>query len=101
MLNPAEYTRHFDEMPYILAVANETMGLDSPSRGDRSMSPTDLIDRAEAAIMKYPIHAYETGFVALLILADWLISDQSGRHLLREQFQRIGWLIQEVEHAGH
>ncbi|MBK6744202.1 MAG: hypothetical protein IPG66_15045 [Hydrogenophilales bacterium] len=101
MLKPAEYILNFDEMPYILAVANETMGLYRPSRGDGSMSPTDLMDRAEAAIMKYPIHAYETGFVALLILADWLIADQAGRHLLREQFQRIGLVIQEVEHAGH
>lgn len=100
MVNAAEYLNHFDEMPYIVAVASETMGLSPHKHDQRAMSPTDLMDRAESAISKYPIHAYETGLVALLMLADWLIADTEGKRLLREQFKRIGIVIQEVENAG-
>ncbi|MBK6742538.1 MAG: hypothetical protein IPG66_05975 [Hydrogenophilales bacterium] len=100
VVNPAEYLNYFDELPYVVAVATETMGLSPPKIDQGAMSPSDLMDRAESAISKYPVHAYETGLVALLMLADWLIADTAGRRLLREQFQRIGAVIQDVENAG-
>ncbi len=100
VVNTTEYLNHFDKLPYLVAVAAETMSLSRHAHDADPMSPIELMDRAEAAISKYPIHAYETGLVALLMLADWLIADHAGRRLLREQFLRLGDVIQEVENMG-
>lgn len=101
MVNPNEFLNHFDELPYIAAVAAETLGLTRHRHEEAALSPVDLMDRAEVAISKYPVHAYETALVALLMLADWLIADAAGRRLLREQFRRLGSAIQEAESAGY
>ncbi len=98
MVNPAEYLNHFDEIPYIVAVATETMVLGTHDRA--LLNPVDFMERAESAISRYPTHAYETGLVALAMLADWLITDAAGRRLLREQLARIGTFIQDIENAG-
>ena len=97
MVNPVEYITQFDEVPYIVAVAAETMEIGTHTHIQYVYSPTELVDRAETAIYKYPVHAYEIGLVTLAMLADWVIPDPSEKQALRERFIRIGDAIQYVE----
>jgi hypothetical protein len=97
VVNPVEYITQFDEVPYIVAVAAETMGIGTHKHVQCVFSPTELMDRAESAIYKYPVHAYEIGLVTLAMLADGVIPDPSGKLVLREQFVRIGDAIQDAE----
>ena len=97
VVDPVEYITQFDEVPYMVAVAAETMGIATHKQVPCVFSPTELVDRAESAIYKYPIHAYEIGLVTLAILADGIIPDTPGRLVLREQFVRIGDAIQDAE----
>lgn len=97
MVDPVEYITQFDEVPYMVAVAAETMGIATHKQVPCVFSPTELVDRAESAIYKYPVHAYEIGLVTLAMLADGIIPDTPGRLVLREQFVRIGGAIQDAE----
>lgn len=94
-VNPDEYITQFEDMPYIVAVAAETMGIQG-KQGAAEMSPGDLMERAESAISRYPVHAHEIGLVTLAMLADSYIQEGVYRNLLREQLARIGDLIQEA-----
>ena len=94
-VNPDEYVTQFEDMPYIVAVAAETMGIQG-KQGVAGLSPGDLMERAESAISRYPVHAHEIGLVTLAILADSYIQEGVYRNLLREQLARIGDLIQEA-----
>ena len=75
MVDPVEYITQFDEVPYMVAVAAETMGIATHKQVPCVFSPTELVDRAESAINKYPVHAYEIGLVTLAMLADGIIPD--------------------------
>jgi hypothetical protein len=97
VVDPVEYITKFDEVPYMVAVAAETMGIATHKQAPCVFSPTELVDRAESAIYKYPVHAYEIGLVTLAMLADGIIPDTPGRLVLREQFVRIGDAIQDAE----
>ncbi len=97
MINPVEYITQFDEVPYMVAVAAETLGFNMHKLVQCVMSPIELMERAESAISRYPTHAYETGMVTLAILADYIIPDPSEKRVLREQFIRIGDAIQDAE----
>ncbi len=99
MVNPVEYITQFDEVPYMVAVAAETMDIGTHKQVRCVFSPTELVDRAESAITKYPVHAYEIGLVTLAMLADGSIPDPSEKLVLREQFVRIGDAIQDVENV--
>lgn len=97
MVNPVEYITQFEEVPYMVAVAAETMDIGTKTQFRHVCSPSELMDRAESAIFKYPVHAYEIGLVTLAMLADGVIPDPSEKQALREQFVRIGDAIQDVE----
>ena len=94
-VNPDEYVTQFEDMPYIVAVAAETMGIQG-KQGVAGLSPGDLMERAESAISRYPVHAHEIGLVTLAILADSYIQEAIYRNLLREQLARISDLIQDA-----
>lgn len=94
-VNPGEYVTQFEDMPYIVAVAAETMGIQG-KQGVAGLSPGDLMKRAESAISRYPVHAHEIGLVTLAILADSYIQENIYRNLLREQLAQMGDLIQEA-----
>jgi len=94
-VNPDEYVTQFEDMPYIVAVAAETMGIQG-KQGAAEMSPADLMKRAESATSRYPVHAYEIGLVTLAILADSYIQEAIYRNLLREQLAQMGDMIQEA-----
>ena len=94
--NPYEYIMQFEDMPYIVAVAAETMAIQG-NQGAAGMSPGDLMERAESAISRYPVHAHEICLVTLAMLADSYIHDEADRNLLREQLARMGELLQEAE----
>ena len=97
MVNPVEYITRFDEVPYMVAVAAETMEIGTHRQVQHVCSPSELMDRAESAIYKYPVHAYEIGLVTLAMLADGVIPDPTEKQALRERFIRIGDVIQDVE----
>ena len=94
-VNPDEYVTQFEDMPYIVAVAAETMGIQG-KQGAAEMSQGEFLERAESAISRYPVHAHEIGLVTLAMLADSYIQEGVYRNLLREQLARIGDLIQEA-----
>ncbi len=94
-VNPDEYVTQFEDMPYIVAVAAETMGIQG-KQGVAGLSPGDLMERAESAISRYPVHAHEIGLVTLAMLADSYIQEDIYRNLLREQLALISDLIQEA-----
>ena len=97
MVDPVEYITQFDEVPYMVAVAAETMEIGTHKQAQHVCSPSELMDRAESAIYKYPVHAYEIGLVTLGMLADGVIPDPTEKRALRERFIRIGDAIQDVE----
>ena len=94
-VNPDEYVTQFADMPYIVAVAAETMGIQG-EQGGAEISPGDLMQRAESAISRYPVHAHEIGLVTLAMLADSYIQEAVYRNLLRQQLTRINDLIQKA-----
>ena len=94
-VNPDEYISQFEDMPYIVAVAAETIGIQG-SQGAAGLSPGDLMERAESAISRYPVHAHEICLVTLAMLADSYIEEETYRNLLREQLARMGELLQEA-----
>ena len=94
-VNPDEYVTQFEDMPYIVAVAAETMGIQG-EQGGAEISPGDLMQRAESAISRYPVHAHEIGLVTLAMLADSYIQEAVYRNLLRQQLTRINDLIQKA-----
>ena len=94
-LNPDEYITQFEEMPYIVAVAAETMGI-LGNQGAAVLNPGDLMERAESAISRYPVHAHEICIVTLAMLADSYIHAGAYRNLLREHLARMGELLQEA-----
>lgn len=98
-LNPDVYITQFEEMPYIVAVAAETMGIQG-NQGAAGLSPGDLMERAESAISRYPVHAHEICLVTLAMLADSYIEEEAYRNLLREQLARMGELLQEAAWAA-
>ncbi len=94
-VNPDEYVTQFEDMPYIVAVAAETMDIQG-KQGAAEISPGDLMERAESAISRYPVHAHEIGLVTLAMLADSYIQEGVYRNLLREHLARISDLIQDA-----
>ena len=98
-VNPDVYVTQFEDIPYIVAVAAETMDIQG-KQGATGLSPGDLMKRAESAISRYPVHAHEIGLVTLAMLADSYIQDDVYRNLLREQLARMGDLIQEADWAS-
>ena len=94
-VNPDEYISQFEDMPYIVAVAAETMAIQG-NQGAAGLSPGDLMERAESAISRYPVHAHEICLVTLAMLADSYIEEETYRNLLREQLARMGELLQEA-----
>ena len=93
--NPHEYINQFEDMPYIVAVAAETMAMQG-DQGTAGLSPGDLMERAESAISRYPVHAHEICLATLAMLADSYIEEVAYRNLLREQLARMGELLQEA-----
>jgi hypothetical protein len=94
-VNPDEYVTQFEDLPYIVAVAAETMGIQG-KQGAAEMSPGEFLERAESAISRYPVHAHEIGLVTLAILADSYIQENNYRNLLRDQLALMGDFIQEA-----
>jgi len=94
-VNPDKYVTQFEDMPYIVAVAAETMGVQG-KQDAAEISPGDLMARAESAISRYPVHAHEIGLVTLAMLADSYIQEAAYRNLLRQQLTRINDLIQKA-----
>ena len=94
-INPDEYITQFEDMPYIVAVAAETMAIQG-NQGAARLSPGDLMERAESAISRYPVHAHEICLVTLAMFADSYIEEVAYRNLLREQLARMGELLQEA-----
>ncbi len=91
--NPHEYINQFEDMPYIVAVAAETMAMQGDLEA-AGLSPGDLMERAESAISRYPVHAHEICLVTLAMLANSYIEEEAYRNLLREQLARMGELLQ-------
>jgi hypothetical protein len=97
VVNPNEYISNFENMPYVVAVAAETMGIRPDSNGQPGISHGEFLAQTEAAISRYPVHAHETGIVSLAMLADSYIQDDEGRRVLRDHLARIGRAIHEAE----
>jgi len=95
IISPDAYAKQFEDMPYIVAVAAETMNTHG-DQGGTGLSREDLIKRAETAISRYPNHAKDVSLVTLAMLADNLIPDESGRVLLREYLARMDDLINKA-----
>ncbi|MBI5330100.1 MAG: hypothetical protein HZB71_05745 [Betaproteobacteria bacterium] len=92
---PDNYVKQFEDMPFIVAVAAETMNIPG-DQGDAGLSPGDIMERAESAISRYPVHAKEICLITLAILADSLIPNEASRSLLREHLARMDELINEA-----
>lgn len=94
-ISPDQYVKQFEDMPFIVAVAAETMNIPG-NQGRAGLNPGDLMERAESAISRYPVHANEICLVTLAMLADSLLLDQDHRRFLREQLARMDKLISQA-----
>lgn len=94
-ISPINYVKQFEDTPFIVAVAAETMNIPG-GQGDAGLTPGGLMERAESAILRYPAHAKDISLVTLAMLADSLTPDESSRTLLRLHLARMDELINEA-----
>ncbi len=84
-IDPAGYLAQFNVLPYLVAVADEVLGL-----GIEPLTPAQLAHATARAIRKMPVHALEAAVVSMAMLGEGLVEADADRALIRQHLAIIG-----------
>ena len=84
-IDPAGYLAQFNVLPYLVAVADEVLGL-----GIEPLTPAQLAHATARAIRKMPVHALEAAVVSMAMLGEGLVEADADRALIRQHLATIG-----------